>query len=62
MGHLKEAESQFKIALRLTRGTLEEANLNLKLCRYLMAKGTAEVALFKISDGAGGRARNSDEP
>jgi hypothetical protein len=62
MGHLKEAESQFKIALRLTGGTLEDANHNLKLCRYLMAKGTAELALFKISDDPGGRPRNSDEP
>jgi hypothetical protein len=61
-GHLKDAEFQFKIALRLTGGTLEDASQNLKLCRYLLAKGTAEVALFKISDSAGGRPRNADEP
>lgn len=53
-GHLKEAEVEFKIALRLTDGTQEDASHNLKLCRYLLAKGMAEVALFKISDTAGG--------
>src|SRR4029453_4991603 len=36
-GHLKDAEFQFKISLRLTGGTLEDASQNLKLCRYLLA-------------------------
>jgi len=40
MGRFNEAEKEFVIALRQTRGEFQDAAYNLKLCRSLMARGS----------------------
>jgi tetratricopeptide (TPR) repeat protein len=51
-GQLQAAETEFAIAVRESKGGLEEANRNLKLCRSLIAKTAGESLAPKVSDVA----------
>jgi tetratricopeptide (TPR) repeat protein len=49
LGMLKDAEAEFVMALKRSAGTLDDAALNLKLCRSLINQGTELTGFRRIN-------------
>lgn len=50
LGQLVEAQREFETAVRQADGNFDDANLNLKLCRSLLAMRSTAIAAFRVTE------------